>query len=284
MVMPVKIPRFSENLGPMTILPAVWDVLSAATAKSVGATHLFLSGAAINNVHGYPDRGLLDPEDFARAVKEITNATGLPIMVDAEAGFGTLPKFGRLIDELLSSGCSAIMIEDQNESGATKTVGLEQTLSDPQIMVDRIQFIRNHFGHEVEILARTDYLPHMDFQESLDRLQVYVDAGADWVVPVFAPSKEALMAAGEKFPGKLMVLAASPPINGAMTYVTEWDDIQEIQPIAIKVTGEYRNVVPPLQDAYRQALSGDWKTLFANRPDPVWFDEMLGLNRPLMEG
>ncbi|WP_248148085.1 isocitrate lyase/PEP mutase family protein [Microbacterium aoyamense] len=280
----MTIPRFSDGLGPMTILPAVWDVLSAATARSVGTTHLFLSGAALNNVHGYPDRGLMDTEDVARTVKEITRATGLPIMVDAEAGFGGLPKFGRLLDELAMAGCNAIMIEDQDESGATKTVGVEQKLCDPQVMVDRLEFIRKHFGDHFEILARTDYLLLMDFAESLERLEIYDAAGADWVVPVFAPSKDALVAAGERFPGRLMVLAASPPINGAMKYVTRWEDMQEIQPVAVKVTGEYRNVVPPLQESYRQALTGDWRTLFDGRPDPVWFDEMLGLTRPLMEG
>jgi len=282
--MRVQIPRFSDGLGPMTILPAVWDVLSAATARAAGATHLFLSGAAVNNVHGYPDRGLLDTEDFARVVRQITNATGLPIMVDAEAGFGGMPKFGRLLDELSSAGCNAIMIEDQDEAGATKTVGLEQRLCDPQVMVDRIAFIRRHFGDEFQILARTDYLLHMDFEESLQRLAAYEEAGADWVVPVFAPSKESLQEAAVRFPDRLMVLAASPPVNGAMKYVTRWEDMQEIQPVAVQVTGEYRNVVPPLQEAYRQALDGRWTTLFENRPDPVWFDEMLGLNRPLMEG
>lgn len=279
--MPVKIPKFSEGLGPMTILPAVWDALSAATARSVGATHLFLSGAALNNVHGYPDRGLLDVEDSCRTVKEITQATGLPIMVDAEAGFGGLPKLARLIDELMRAGCNAIMIEDQDEAGQSKQM-MNAGLCDPDVMIERLEFIRRMAGSDLEILARTDYLPGMDYADSLTRLQAYSDAGADWLIPVFAPSKDALQEAADLFVDRLFVLAASPPLNGAMKYVAKWEDMQAIRPIAIKVTGEYRNIVPPLQESYRQALGGDWETLFGGRPDPAWLDDMLGLNRPGM--
>jgi 2-methylisocitrate lyase-like PEP mutase family enzyme len=277
-----KIPKFSDELGPMTVVPAVWDALSAASARSVGVTHLFLSGAAHNNVHGYPDRGLLDIEDICRTVKEITSATGLPILVDAEAGFGGLPRFARLLDELIRSGCTAIMIEDQDEAGQSKSL-MNPGLCDPEVMLQRMELIKSIVGDELEVLARTDYLPGMDFEDSLERLELYSKAGADWLVPVFAPSRDAVKAAAEQFAGRLFVLSASPPINGAMRYAPTYADLQELNPIAIKVTGQYRNVVPLLQQAYRQSVDGEWEALFGARPDPIWLDEMLGLNRPGMD-
>jgi 2-methylisocitrate lyase-like PEP mutase family enzyme len=273
--------RFADGFESVTVVPAVWDVLSAATARAAGATHLFLSGAALNNVHGYPDRGLLDIDDICRTTKEIVDAVGLPLLVDAETGFGPLPRLARLLDELVRAGATAIMIEDQDETGQSKTL-MNPGLCDPEVMVERMELIKATVGDELQVLARTDYLPEMDFADSLERLKVYDEAGADWLIPVFAPSYDALATAADLFPGRLMVLAASPPISGVMRYSPSRAELERIRPVGALVTGQYRNVVPPLRTAYEQSLGGQWDELFAARPEPVWLDDMLGLTRPGM--
>jgi 2-methylisocitrate lyase-like PEP mutase family enzyme len=273
---------FADGLGPRTVLPAVWDVLSAAAAKASGATHLFLSGAAFNNVHGYPDRGLLDIADVARVVKEITTAVELPLIVDAETGFGPLPRLARLLDELVRAGASAVLIEDQDETGQSKSLKTPG-LCDPDLMCERLSFIRHHAGDELAVLARTDYLPSMAFEESLDRLSAYDQAGCDWVIPVFAPSFDSLMESARRFPRKLMVLAASPPISGVMRYSPTSADLEVINPVGVLVTGQYRNAYVGLLRAYEQTCAGDWETLFAERPEPVGFEVELGLTRPGMD-
>jgi 2-methylisocitrate lyase-like PEP mutase family enzyme len=272
------IPRFADGLGPRTVIPAVWDVLSAAAAKASGATHLFLSGAAVNNVRGYPDRGLLDIDDIARVVKEIVTAVELPLLVDAETGFGHLARLARLLDELIRAGAAGVMLEDQDETGQSKRL-TSPGLSDPELMCRRIELTRAIAGDTLGVLARTDYLPTMDFAESMSRLSMYDEAGCDWLIPVFAPSIDSLTEAAARFPGRLMVLPASPPISGVMRYSPSPDDIKAIDPVGVLVTGQYRNAYQALRHAYSLTLASDWPTLFAERPEPVRFEDELGLAR-----
>lgn len=274
---------FEQGLGGGTVVTAVWDVLSAAAAKAAGVTHLFLSGAAVNNAHGYPDRGLLDVGEIARTISEITNAVDLPVMVDAETGFGPLPRLARLLDDLLRAGTTALLIEDQDETGQSKSL-TQPGLCDPDVMCERIVLIRSLVGDAVRVLARTDYLPGMEFDDSLARLRMYEDAGADWLIPVFVPSFEALRAAAEAFSGKLMVLVASPPISGVMRYRPSMEELEKIDPLAVLITGQYRNAYLALRRAYERSLDGtQWPELFADRPEPVTLDRELGLHRPGMD-
>lgn len=270
--------RFSDGLEPATLVMAAWDVLSAAAAKSAGATHLFLSGAALNNVHGYPDRGLVDTGEVAQVITEITTATDLPILVDAEAGAGGLPRATRLFDELARAGTTAMMLEDQVEAGQSKSLD-SPGLCDPEIMCERIVLARAIVGDEIAILARTDYLPGMSFEESLERLRMYRDAGADWFIPVFPPSFEALEETAAEFPDKLMVLAASPPISGVMKYAATREELERLNPLAIIATGQYRDAYAALRRVYSMCLRGEWAEVFSERPDPVALDDELGLTR-----
>jgi 2-methylisocitrate lyase-like PEP mutase family enzyme len=280
----VRPSRFSDGLTPTTIFPAVWDAISANAARTMGATHLFLSGAAFNNVHGYPDRGVLDITETTQVIREIHNSAGLPVMVDAEAGFGSLPRLARLVDELLRAGVTALLIEDQDETGQSKTYDIEKAgLGDPDELCERIDVIRTVAGHDMSILARTDYLPHMDFEESLARLRQYDQAGADWVTPVFVPSYADLKRAAEEFPGRTMALAASFPISGVMKYSPTWQEVQELGILGVTVSGEYRNMWVALQKTYGQAMGGQWADMFAERPEPRQLDIDMGVTRPGMD-
>lgn len=274
--------RWADGLGPNTIYPAVWNAFSACAAKASGATRLFLSGAAFNNTHGYPDRGVMDISEVAQTIREIHAATDLPVMVDIETGFGTLPRLSRFVDELARAGVTAIMIEDQDETGQSKTL-TNASIGSPDDLIARMEVIRETVGDQISILARTDWIPAIDFEESLRRLQLYVEAGADWVIPVFAPSFDAWMEASRLFGDKLHGFAASPPISGVMRYSPSPADLQQIQPIATQITGQYRNVWQAMRTAYEQSLTGHWSDLFAARPEPIQFDIDMGTTRRGMQ-
>ena len=260
-----------------TIVTAVWDVLSAAAAKAAGASHLFISGAAINNVHGYPDRGVLDVIDIARTVGEITDAVGLPILVDAETGFGTLPRLTRLIKELYSAGARAVMIEDQDVTGQSKTEDQTPAIGDPGEMRDRIRLIRS-IAPDMGIVARTDYLEGMKFSESIARLHTYIEAGADWAMPVFVPSIEDYRSVAKEFSNRLVLLLAPGPYpHGPL--LPHFEHMREIKPNAILITGQYRNAYVNLKSIYGMSLQGKWTEMHAGRPDPKKLDEELGLRR-----
>lgn len=271
--------RFADGLVPTTIVPGIWDVLSSGAAKRAGATHVFLGGAAFDNTHGYPDRSVLDIADYAKLITEITAAIDLPTLVDVGGGpGGGVAKLARLFDELARAGTTAVMLEDQEETGITKSA-TRAALSDPDLLCERIDLLREVVGDEIDIVARTDFLPGMEWEESLSRMRRYEDAGADWLNPVFPPSLEALKEAAAIFPDKLIVLSASPPTSGVMRYVPTKEDFEELKPLAIISTGQYRDTFAAMQRIFEMSLNREWLELFSGRPDPVELDQALGITR-----
>jgi 2-methylisocitrate lyase-like PEP mutase family enzyme len=147
------------------------------------------------------------------------------------------------------------MIEDQEETGQTFTAS--PGLCDPDVMCQRIETIRRTVGDELKILARTDYLADMGFEESIERLSAYLAAGADWVLPVFVPSAEALAAATAAFPETLFLILVPGPDG----YLPDHRAVQDAGALAILVTSQQRNAFAALQDAYTHTLAGEWGAL-----------------------
>jgi hypothetical protein len=124
----------------------------------------------------------------------------------------------------------------------------------------------------------------MDPEESFTRMATYLEAGADWIQFTFPPTKDVLLEAGARFPERLVLHGSSPGSAGNKKYVPTFEELDEIQPLAIKVTGQYRNAHAALTRAYDETLTGRWTELFADRLSPREFDDVLGLTRPGMEG
>lgn len=161
------------------VIPTVWDVPSAVAARDAGAEALMLSGSAFAATVGMPDLGLMSREQIVGAAASIVRAVELPLMVDIDDGLGTPARLGALVEALCRADVSAVMIEDAKFPGAGK-------LCEPEEMLARLAVIRLASGSSIAILARTDVLgPNWPLAESLRRLRIYLDGGADWVVAAF---------------------------------------------------------------------------------------------------
>ena len=91
----------------------VFNPLSALIAEDVGFKALYFSGAAFSASLGIPDIGLFTLDELADAVRWVTRATNLPLIVDADTGFGEAINTYRTVKELEAAGAAAIQIEDQ---------------------------------------------------------------------------------------------------------------------------------------------------------------------------
>jgi 2-methylisocitrate lyase-like PEP mutase family enzyme len=266
----------------VAIVVAVWDVISAAAAAAAGVTRCLLSGAAFSAAHGYPDRGVSDLHEITQCAKQIVDATGMRLMVDIDGGLGSLPRMARLIDELSAAGVESVHVQDVDEAGQSKhsehrsvDMAGQPSLADPEVLSERIGLIKEWTDGAMRVLARTDCLPGQAFDDSLRRLKMYDQAGADWFLPVFVPSFEALEETTATFPGR----TASIVVRAVAGYTPSVADAARAGVSLAFVTGQYRNGFDDLKRVYR--LCTEWREseVFATRSDSRQLEDHLGLHR-----
>lgn len=191
---------------PILVAPGVFDGLSAALAEAAGFEALYLSGASLAYTRlGRPDVGLVTQSELVDALARIRERTELPILVDADTGFGNALNVQRTVRLLERAGASAIQIEDQV---APKRCGhlAGKSLVPTGEMVGKIRAALDaRTSAELLIVARTDAIAVEGFEAALARARAYAEAGAD-VLFVEAPrSRDELATVPRR-------LAGGPPL------------------------------------------------------------------------
>lgn len=176
--------RLRAALGherPLQVVGTV-NAYSALLAESVGFGALYLSGAGVANASfGLPDLGITSLNDVCEDVRRITGATDLPLLVDADTGWGAAFNIQRTCADLIRSGAAGMHLEDQVMA---KRCGHRpgKALVSPSEMVDRIKAaVDGRTDDEFVIMARTDAHAVEGQQAAVDRALAYVEAGADMI-------------------------------------------------------------------------------------------------------
>jgi len=163
-------------------IPGVINAYAALLAEEVGFKALYLSGAGVANASfGIPDLAMTSLNDVLEDVRRITGVTELPLLVDADTGWGNAFNIGRTTRELIRAGASAMHLEDQEQAKRCGHRPNKATVS-TQEMCDRIRAaVDARTDRDFVIMARTDAFAHEGAQASLERVTAYVDAGADMI-------------------------------------------------------------------------------------------------------
>ena len=158
------------------------NAYSALLAERSGFRALYLSGAGVANASfGLPDLGMTSLNDVCEDVRRITSATDLPLLVDADTGWGSAFNIAKTCADLIKSGAGGMHLEDQV---AAKRCGHRpgKALVPAEEMVDRIKAaVDGRTDPEFVIMARTDAHAVEGQQAALDRAASYVEAGADMI-------------------------------------------------------------------------------------------------------
>ena len=169
-----------EN-APLQILGVI-DAYSAMQAQKVGAKAIYISGGALAAMSlGLPDLGISSLEDVCTDTRRITAASDLPLLVDADTGWGGAFNIARTIKELTRSGAAACHIEDHV---AQKRCGHRpnKELVSADEMCDRIKAaVDAKIDPDFVVMARTDAHASEGQQAAIDRASRYVEAGADMI-------------------------------------------------------------------------------------------------------
>src|SRR6186713_2129104 len=170
-----------EQERPLQVVGAV-NAYSALLAQSAGFRALYLSGAGVANAsYGLPDLGMTSLDDVCEDVRRITAATDLPLLVDADTGWGGAFNIARTCSQLIKSGAAGMHLEDQV---AAKRCGHRpgKELVPADEMVDRIKSaVDGRTDAQFIVMARTDAHAVEGQQAALDRAMKYVEAGADMI-------------------------------------------------------------------------------------------------------
>jgi methylisocitrate lyase len=158
------------------------NAYSALLAERSGFRAIYLSGAGVANASfGLPDLGMTSLNDVCEDVRRITSATELPLLVDADTGWGGAFNIAKTCADLIKSGAGGMHLEDQV---AAKRCGHRpgKALVPAEEMVDRIKAaVDGRTDPEFVIMARTDAHAVEGQQAALDRAASYVEAGADMI-------------------------------------------------------------------------------------------------------
>ncbi|MEH0146519.1 methylisocitrate lyase [Corynebacterium sp. Q4381] len=174
--------RDSLNSETITKLPGAFNPLTARLIEDIGAFEgVYVSGAVMANDLGLPDIGLTTLTEVAARGGQIARATNLPVLIDADTGFGEPMSAARTLAEFEAAGLAALHLEDQvNPKRCGHLDGKEVVPRD--VMVRRITAaVRERHDDAFVICARTDAAGIEGIDEAIERAKAYADAGADLI-------------------------------------------------------------------------------------------------------
>jgi 2-methylisocitrate lyase-like PEP mutase family enzyme len=161
------------------ILPGAPNALAARVVADLGFSAVYLTGAGLTNtLLGLPDLGFLDLSQVTEHTMAIRGVVDLPLVVDADTGFGNALNVSHTVRALERAGASAVQLEDQR---APKRCGhfdgKELIVADE--MVSKIKAAVDSRREDVVVIARTDACAVEGFEAAIERAGRYIDAGAD---------------------------------------------------------------------------------------------------------
>jgi 2-methylisocitrate lyase-like PEP mutase family enzyme len=178
--------RLAETVAEsaITIVPGVYDGISARLVEQQGFESGFLSGAGVSNSRlAQPDVGFLTLPDVADQTRELADAVNIPIWVDADTGYGNAVNVHRTVQRLANAGAAAVMIEDQQwpkrcgHMAGKSVVPFDEAVSKIEAAADA----RDTHAPDLMVKARTDATESDGLDEAIRRLNAFADAGADVV-------------------------------------------------------------------------------------------------------
>jgi methylisocitrate lyase len=184
--------RLRDLVADTTIqVPGAPSALFARLIERCGYDAMYLSGAAFSaGVLALPDVGLFTLTELVQEATFLTRACALPLIVDADTGFGEALNVERTIVELEAAGAAAVQLEDQQ---FPKRCGhlAGKSLVEPAAMCAKLRAAADaRADQDLVIIARTDARGVTTLDDAIDRSKRYLDAGADWIFPEALQSKE----------------------------------------------------------------------------------------------
>lgn len=269
-------PTLRERLQePRTLLaPGVYDALSALVAEQAGFEALYLSGASIAYTRlGRSDIGLTTATEVAQTIAHITDRVRLPLIVDADTGFGNALNTQRTVRDFERAGAAMIQIEDQTFPKRCGHLDGKGVVPVSEMQGKLRAALDARHDDRTLILARTDAVAVEGLDAALERAERYLACGVDALFIEALRSDEQMQRACTQFAGRVPLLANM--VEGGKT------PVQSAQALGAR---GFRIVIFPggTARAVVHTLQGYYASLHQHQTTAPWQDRMLdfdGLNQ-----
>ncbi len=222
-------------VGEQTVpIPGAPMALVAKLIEREGYPAMYLSGAVLSaGVHGVPDIGLITLDQLATHTRILSSAADIPLVVDADTGFGGPREVEECVRILEEAGAAAIQLEDQkgaaSGAGGTKRCGhlAGKQVVETAEMAEKVAAARAGCRNpDTVIIARSDARGVAGLDDALTRLHAYRAAGADWLFPEAPRDREEFARIGQEFAGVAPLLANMTEFGvGPLLTVEELEDL-----------------------------------------------------------
>jgi methylisocitrate lyase len=186
------------------MVPGAFNALVARAAAQAGFEACYISGGATANVAGYPDIGLITLTEMARTIREIADASKLPVIADADTGYGEVECCIRTVVEYERAGAAALHVEDQVFPKRCGHLDGKDLVA-AEAMADKVRAMaRYRLSPDFVIIARTDARHVSGFDDAVRRANLYREAGADMIFPEGLQSEQEFADFAKASPGPLL--------------------------------------------------------------------------------
>lgn len=239
------------NSGEIILRPLVAIALQAQMAEALGYKAVATSGAfTAAHILGMPDAGLITMTEMVENTKRICNATTIPVIADADTGFGNAINVRRTVQEMIQAGAAGLFMEDQvapKRCGfvtGKEVVSMEEAIGKVRAAVD----VRNEMDPDFFIMARTDALTAAGggLDEAIKRAQSFEEVGADAIYVEAVSTREQIKELRRNLKGPLACSAWA---------IEPYPTLQELQDLGLCMTLGLMY--------YEAGLIADWDMLVA---------------------
>jgi 2-methylisocitrate lyase-like PEP mutase family enzyme len=261
----------------LIVAPGVYDGISAALVGRLGFSAAYMTGAGVSAAAaGLPDIGLMTQTEMAERARALCAILQIPLIADADTGYGSAINVMRTVREYERAGVAAIQLEDQVAPKRCGHLTGKEVVSAEDFAMILQAACEAREDSDTVIVARTDARATHGLEEALERARVYAAAGAD-VIFVEAPrSEEEIVAIAEAVPVPLL-------INIVPGGLTPWLDHGRLAELGYRIAIHPVTALFAAASACEEALAdlaggGEPTAKVGGYEGPQDFFEMLGLS------
>ncbi len=226
------------------------DALSARIVQQVGFPLCVVTGAGLSMVRGYPDVGLMSMKEVVDAAAYIADAVEIPVIVDADTGYGNAINAMRTVRAFERAGVAGIHIEDQvwpkrcGHMFGKRVIPKEEMAQKIRAACDARR------DRDFVVIARCDALMVNGLEDTLERGEVYLEAGADMLFFEMRESLEEIRAMADRFRGRIPLLFNHSP-SGMVPRLP----VRELEAMGFKIAAFYVHALMAACKTMREVLT-----------------------------
>ncbi len=253
------------------LAPGIYDALTALIAEQAGFEALYLSGASIAYTRlGRSDIGLTTSSEVANTLSNITDRVRVPVIVDADTGFGNALNMQRTVRDFERAGAAMIQIEDQTFPKRCGHLDGKGVVPVKEMQGKIHAALDARKSSNTLILARTDALAVEGLDAALDRAEKYLECGVDALFVEALRTPEQMKVACDRFAHRIPLLANM--VEGGKTPILSADELGKFGfKIVIFPGGTAR--------AVSHTLQGYYGSLKKHQTTAPWRDNMLDFDQ-----